>query len=85
MRLKLRDPMIKRMIRLASAAAVGGCIPCRRVKKRAEIRGDLARRILGTRRGPRACVARFSWGTKWGTKPHVAQPISAKPEFARTA
>jgi hypothetical protein len=25
------------------------------------------------------------WGKKWGTKPHVAQPISAKRDFAKTA
>jgi hypothetical protein len=25
------------------------------------------------------------WGTKWGTKLHVAQPISAKPDFTETA
>lgn len=24
-------------------------------------------------------------GTKWGTKPHVAQPIPAKPDLAETA
>jgi hypothetical protein len=26
-----------------------------------------------------------SWGTEWGTKPHVAQPIPAKPDLAETA
>ena len=25
------------------------------------------------------------WGTKWGTKSHVAQPISAKPDSAKAA
>jgi hypothetical protein len=25
------------------------------------------------------------WGTKWGTKAHVAQPIPAKPNLAETA
>jgi hypothetical protein len=27
---------------------------------------------------------RFMWGTKWGTKSHVAQPISAESDFAKT-
>jgi hypothetical protein len=25
------------------------------------------------------------WGTKWGTKPHLVQPISAKLDFVKTA
>jgi hypothetical protein len=25
------------------------------------------------------------WGTKWGTKPYIAKPISAKPDFPKTA
>ena len=32
---------------------------------------------------PRDQIRPNLWGTKWGTKPHVAQPISAKPDLAK--